>query len=687
MKRLLIGLLLLFWGITFTFAQNNLSKDIAAGKYEPKKPVQIVAMKGGESYAQLSSDGKKIIKTSFKSGKEEQVLFEADKTKNVKLKSIEGFSFCPREKKMLVYTNSEKKYSSSFEAEYYVFDIDRNRLDALSDSIGKQRDPVFSPDGQNVIFARGNNLFLKKLAYETESSVNKLDEFFVNGITDWLYEEAFGKTGLITWSPDSRQIAYVALDEKEVASSSFDIFGQNIYPQTLTLKYPKAGTNNPKPAIYIFDTYYKSTKKVDLPEEDFYIPRIMWANDLENVAIFTLNRNQDQVKMYSVNCKSMIAKVILTETAKDYFDYKNLDFVQFLNDGKFTFASKKDGFRQLYLYNANGILNKQLTAGKYDATEFYGYDSIKKLVYFQAAGISPTSREIYTVDLKGKQTCITDNKNGVSCGNFGNNYSYFVKKYSTVNAAPIYTICSTSGKEIKVLENNDELSKQISSLPKKEFTTINNLPAWIVKPLNFSETSKYRVIMMQSCSIDYFKVGLEQIFAANGFVVIGIDSKNFVQAPTDIVSAAKYVAALPYADKNKIGIYGDAYTASTALLAMSTGEKIFTAGVVMAPVTDYKLAASASIERYLKRPQENAKGYENSPIASASKLNGKLLLIQGTADKKIHIQQTYVYTSALISADKQFDMQIYPDQEHDFDAKTKAHVYQRILNFFIENLK
>ncbi len=669
-------------------AQTNLAKDIAYGKYEEKKPSQIISMKGGESYAQLSADGKKITKISFKTGKEEQVLFEADKTKNAKLKNIEGFSFCPREKKMLVYANSEKVYEKSFLADYYVFDIDRNRLDALSDSIGKQRDPIFSPDGQNVVFARGNNLFLKKLAYETESSVTKPNEFLVSGITDWLYESAFCTTNLITWSPDSRQIAFVTFDEKEVASSSFDIFGQNIYPQTFSLKYPKAGTTNPKPSVYLFDSYYKSTKKVDLPEEDFYIPRIQWTTDAENVAIFTLNRNQYQLKMYSVNCKSMIAKVLLTETAKDYFDYKNLDFVQFLNDGKFTFASKKDGFRQLYLYNGNGILNKQLTTGKYDVTGFYGYDSIKKLIYFQAAGVFPTGREIYSVDLKGKQNHITDDKGGVACGNFGNNYAYFVKKYSTANTVPVYSICSASGKEIRVLENNSDLAQQISSLPKKEFITINNsLPSWIVKPTNFVETTKYPVIVMQACISDCFKIGIEQFFAINGFVVIGVDSKNLTQSSNDIVSVAKYASSLSYINKNKIGVYGCTYSASAALLAMSTGEKLFAAGVAIAPVTDYRLAASASIERQLKRPQENAKGYDNSPIASAAKLNGKLLLLQGTADKEVQIQQTYMYANALVEADKQFDMQIYPDQGHKFDAKTQAHAYQRILNFFVENLK
>jgi dipeptidyl-peptidase-4 len=686
MKRLINTAALLFAGIAL-IAQNNMAKDIANGKYDAKKPSQIIAMKGGESYAQLSADGKKITQLSFKTGKEEKVLFEADKTKNVKLKSIEGFSFCPQEKKMLVYTNAEKVYAKSFLAEYYVFDIDRNRLDALSDSIGKQRDPLFSPNGQNVVFARGNNLFLKKLAYETESSVTKPNEFLVSGITDWLYETAFCTTNLITWSPDSRQIAYVALDEKNVASSSFDIFGQNIYPQNFSLKYPKAGTNNPKPTVYLFDAYYKSTKKVDLPEEDFYIPRIQWTTDAENVVIFTLNRNQDQLKMYSVNCKSMIAKVLLTETAKDYFDYKNLDFVQFLNDGKFTFASKKDGFRQLYLYNANGILNKQLTSGKYDVTGFYGYDSIKKLIYFQAAGVSPSGREIYSVDLKGKQTRITNDKGGVACGNFGDNYAYFVKKYSTANTAPVYSICSTSGKEIKILEDNSDLTQQIAALPKKEFVAINNIAAWIVKPTNFTETAKYPLIVMQAYVSDCFKIGIEQLFADNGFVVIGIDSKNLAQASNDIVSVTKHAISLSYIDKNKIGIYADDYAASAALLAMSNGENLLKAGAVVAPVTDYRLAASASIERQLKRPQENAKGYDNSPIASAAKLNGKLLLLQGTADKEVQIQQTYAYANALVQADKQFDMQIYPDQEHKFDAKTQAHAYQRILNFFMENLK
>ncbi len=689
MKKISVLAVAFFTCLTFLSAKDNLAKDIANGAYENKKPTQIYTFRSGESYAQLSADGKKITKYSFKTGKQEQILFDASATKGKKVNHIEGFIVDQREKKMLIYNNSEKVGAKSFVADYYVFDIDRNRLDALSDSIGKQRDPVFSPDGQNVVFGRGNDLFLKKLAYETESPVSKAiyNKTFVNGITDPLYETAFDATNLIAWSPDSRQVAYVGLDETDVALEIIQLFGKEPYTKTTLFKYPKAGTANPKPVVYIFDAYYKSTKKVDLPEEDFYIPRIKWTNDAENVAIFTLDRNQRQMKMYSVNCKSMIAKVILSETSEDYFDYKNLDFVQFLNDGKFTFANKKDGFRQLFLHNANGLLNKQLTTGKYDVCKFYGYDSIKKLVYYQAAAISPTGREIYSVDLKGgKPTLLSENK-GVSHAEFGSQYSYFIKKYSTANAPSVYSICNTSGKEISILEKNEELARKASSLAKKEFTTINNLSAYILKPSDFSETKKYPVILLQGCVSDCFKVGIEQLFVSNGFIVVCINSQSFIQTSSDLIAVSKHIGSLNYVDKNKIGIYADNYNTSAALQSMSTGETIFAAGVVIAPVTDFKLFSSANIERYLKRPQESAAAYDNSPVNLTEKMNGKLLLIHGTADKEVLVQQTYNYANALIEAGKQFDMQIYPDQGHNFDAKTCAHMYQHIVDFFAQSLK
>lgn len=728
MKKVLYAALLLLLASSVFAAKGvsqNLLRNIVDGNFKPSKPQAIKSMMDGEFYTQLSADGKTVSKYSYKTGKLEQVLFDVEKARGVKLKSIQGYFFSPTEKLMMIYTNAEKINRLSFVADYYTFDVDRNKVIALSDSVGKQRDPVFSPDGRNIVFCRGKNLYIQKLNYTTESMLTKNgSENLILGVTDWLYEEEFKITNLISWSPDSKLIAYVGLDETEVGTYAHTKFGSypfqsdaDLYPSVKSFKYPKAGTANPKPTLYIFDVYYKVAKKVDFPSEDgeYYIPRIKWSNNLEEIAVFILNRNQDRLNMYTVNSKSLLSKIMLTENGNPYVDYSNIDYVQFSKDNSFTFASERDGYRHLYLYNANGILNKQLTSGKYDITQYYGYDTIKKLYYYQAAEKTPLGRDVFCVDAKGKKTQITDGK-GTNNASFNNAFTYFVKESSTANTATQYTLSSNSGKQVRVLEENADLTQKVASLAKKEFITLKSadgldLNAWVLKPADFSESKKYPVVMYQYSGpnsqevVDEFSVDLEQNLVANGIVVVCVDGRGTgargeqfrkctyqhlgeLEAK-DQVAGAKQLGALPYVDKNKIGIWGWSYGGFTTLMAMSTGEKVFAAGVAVAPITDWKFYDTAYTERYMRRPQENLGGYDkSSPMALASKLEGRLLLVHGSADDNCHVQNTLEYADRLVEANKQFDMQIYTNKNHSIKGgNARMHLYTRITEFFLNNLK
>lgn len=728
MKKVLYAALLLLLASSVFAAKGvtqNLLRNIVDGNFKPSKPQAIKSMMDGEFYTQLSADGKTVSKYSYKTGKLEQVLFDVEKARGVKLKSIQGYFFSPTEKLMMIYTNAEKINRLSFVADYYTFDVDRNKVIALSDSVGKQRDPVFSPDGRNIVFCRGKNLYIQKLNYTTESMLTKNgSENLILGVTDWLYEEEFKTTNLIAWSPDSKLIAYVGLDETEVGTYSYTKFGgypfqsdADLYSSVHRMKYPKAGTANPKPSLYIYDIYYKVAKKIDFPSEegDYYIPRIKWSNSLEDLAVFILNRNQDRLNMYMVNSKSLLSKLLLTETGNPYVDYQNIDYLQFINDNKFTFVSERDGYRNLYLYNFNGILDKQLTTAKADITSFYGYDSIKKMFYYQAAEKSPLGRDLYCVDLKGKKTQITDGK-GTHNATFNNSFTYFVDETSMVNTPTQYILSSNSGKQVRVLEENADLAQKVASLPKKEFITLKSadgqdLNAWILKPADFSESKKYPVVMYQYSGpdsqevLDAFSLGLEQHLVANGMIVVCVDPRgtgargekfrkatyqNLGQLEAkDHVAAAKQLGALPYVDKNKIGIWGWSYGGFTTLMSMSTGEKVFAAGVAVAPVTDWKFYDTAYTERYMRRPQENLGGYDkSSPMALASKLEGRLLLVHGSADDNCHVQNTLEYADRLVEVNKQFDMQIYSDLGHSIKGgNARYHLYNRITEFFLNNMK
>lgn len=725
-KILIIAVTFIF--ATSSFAKKNFSADvlkgIVKGEYKVNEPSPIISLNDGANYTQLSEDGKKIILYSYKKGAEEQVIFDASTTKNTKVESIEGYFFSPDEKKIMVYTNSEKIYRRSFVADYYVFDVKRNRLEALSDSVGKQRDPVFSPNGRMVVFAKNNDLILRKLDYGTETLITTtgVDGNVFNGVTDWLYEEEFAITNLVVWSPDSKNIVYLSLDNTEVGEFSFQLFGNypfkddaDLYPTNRKFKYPKAGTNNPIPSLNIFNVYYKKNLSIDLKQTgDFYIPRVKWINKTEDLAVFVMNRNQDRLKMYSVNSKSLIASLLMEEKSATYVDYRNIDYVTFLKENKFSIASERDGYRHLYLYNATGILNQQLTFGSYDITDFYGYDSIKELFYYQAATSSPLDRDIYSVDLKAKSSPLTEGK-GVKNAAFNKPYTYFVKNSSRVNSPNQFSVCAASGKEVRIMEDNSNLAEKVATMPQKEFLTIKNadgikLNAWMLKPANFDASKSYPVVVYQYSGPDYqqvldrYGVGLEQYLAEKGFVVVCVDTRGTgargekfrkqtyqhlgEQEAADLITVAKNLGALSYIDKNRMGIWGWSYGGYTTLMAMSTGEKVFCAGVAVAPVTDFKYYDTAYTERYMRRPQENLTGYDtSSPMALASKLQGELLLIGGTADDNAHIQNIYAYAEQLVQANKQFDMQIYMNRNHGIKGgNTRYHLFTRITEFFMDNL-
>ena len=701
--------------------------DITDGKFRVKTMDMPKSMNDGEHYTVLVNH-KAIVKYNYKTGATVDTLFSIFRLKNSPVKEITGYEFSPNEGRLLVYTNVKKRYRRTFTADYYLFDVKHNEFQTLSDG-GQEEVPLFSPDSRYIAFARDNNLFMKKLDYNTESQITKdgLEGNIINGTPDWVYEEEFEKTRLFEWSPDSKLLAFVRFDESKVPQYSFIKYKDNatdkdqltLYPSIVQFKYPKPGQNNSKVSVCVYDDYYKSIKTMKLgdDDQDFYIPRIKWTNTIDQLAIFKLNRNQNRLDMLMANPRSTLCKLVLREDDKYYVDYQNIDYLTFTADNQyFIGVSEKDGYRHIYKYTMTGTIVKQLTKGNWDVTNVYGYDDKKQVVYYQSAEVSPLQRDIYAVDSKGKITRLTNGK-GTHEAIFNSTMTCFVDNASALEVPNELTLRSNSGSSIREIENNAALAATFKALnlPKKEFftfTTSENvkLNGWMLKPVQFDASKKYPVLMVQYSGpdsqevLDKWTIDWEYYLSTLNYVVVCIDGRGTgargaefrkctyeqlgILETKDQVEGAGYLAKQPFIDKDRIGIWGWSYGGTMTLMCMTTGEKVFKAGISVAPVTDYRLYDTAYTERFMRQPQENFKGYDaSSALQRAGKLEGKLLIIHGSADDNVHTQNTMLYIDKLVEADKQFEMQIYTDKNHSILGKqTRRHLYTRMSDFLVKNL-
>ena len=708
----------------FSFAE--LLYDITDGKFRASVPPSLRSMNDSEHYTTMEN-AKSVVKYNYKNGSKVDTVFSIYQAKKCPIDKIDGYEFSPDETKLLVYTNVKKRYRHSFTADYYVYDIKRKEITPLSE-YGAQEVPIFSPDSRYIAFARDNNLFMRKLDFDTELPITKDGEInkIINGVPDWVYEEEFALTRCFEWSPDSKMLAFVKFEETDIPLFEMQLFNRPtaddelpIYPSSLKFKYPKAGMPNSKVSVCVYEDFYKTTKTMQFIEQsdDFYIPHIKWTNSPEQLAVFRLNRNQNQLDMYFANPKSTVSKLILRVQDKYYVDYQNAVDTYFTRDGRyFITMTENDGYRHLYQYQMTGALHKQLTKGKWDVTAFYGYDEIRKSLYFQSAETSPLQRNVYALDNKGKQTRLTDGK-GIHNAVFNRNFSMFVDNASSLEVPNTVTLCDYAGKKIRVLEDNASLAEKFKALdlPKKsffQFTTSENitLNGWVIKPKNVDSTKKYPVLLVQysgpdsQLALDKWDIGWEYYLATKDYVVVCVDGRGTgargadfrkctyqqlgVLEAKDQIETAKYMAKQSYVDKSRIGIWGWSYGGFMTLMAMSSGENIFKAGIAVAPVTDWRLYNTAYSERFMRRPQENFTGYDlASPLLQAEKLHGKLLIVHGTADDNVHVQNTMLYINRLVEADKQFEMQLYTDKNHSIPGQqTRRHLYKRKCDFLFNNL-
>ncbi len=733
MKRLLFIFTALFMLTAHVSAGGKITiPDITSGKFAAKTVNGINPIEGTDTYARISDDGKRVDCYSFKTGKLLRNLFDVSNTMGKKIDSFDGYILSPDGTRMLIQTKTKSIYRRSFTAVYYLYNIASRKLEPLSDG-GPQQVPVWSKDGLQVAFVREGNIYLVKLLYDNaEVQVTKDGKFneVINGLPDWVNEEEFGFNRALTFNADGTMICWLRYDEKDVKTYSLQMYKgmkpekqeNAVYPGFYSYKYPKAGEDNSKVTAWSYDIKSHRISKLQVPlDADGYMPRIKATDDASKVVVYTMNRHQDELCLYSVNPRSTVAQLIVKEHVEKYVKEEAMEAVTFIGNNVLL-PSDRSGFMKLYIYSMNGQLHRTI-GGDYDITAVYGYDAKTGDVYYQAAALGPSDRQVYVAHKNGKTVRLSDKK-GWNTALFSGDYQYFVNTWSDYNTPYVVTTRDNNGRVISTLQDNADLKAKVaeSGFAKREpfsFTTSEGvqLNGWILKPLNFDASKRYPVIMHQYSGpgsqqvTDSWSAGsmgqggaFDSYLAQQGFIVVSVDGRGTGGRGADFekctylkigdleskdqVEAALYLGSLPFVDKDRIGIWGWSYGGFNTLMSMSEGRGVFRAGVAIAPPTSWRFYDSIYTERYMRTPKENPDGYDVNPIVRAQKLHGALLLCHGTADDNVHPQNSYEYAEALVQADKDFRELYYINRNHSiYGGNTRNHLLRQVANFFVTELK
>jgi dipeptidyl-peptidase-4 len=720
--KFLLGLILI--GTSSIFAQEKqiTLEEIWDGTFSQEGLKSLESLNNGTEYIVLNQDKRNATSSidvyDYKSGEKKASLLNSADLEEIS--KFQGYELSANEAKILLGTQMDQIYRHSSKGIFYVYDIASKSLQKLSEN--KIQEPTFSPDASMVAYVFDNNLYIKTLATGEEIQITadgKKNEI-INGVTDWVYEEEFAFVRAFDWNKTGTKIAYLRFDETNVPEFSMSIYGEDLYPKTSTFKYPKAGEENSVVSLQIYDLKSANSSQVELGNyKDFYIPRIDWTNDAKILSVQVLNRHQNNLDLIFVNSEKNEVKVVMNETDKAYVDIT--DNLTFLEDNSYIWTSEKDGYNHIYHYDKNGKLMDQITKGNWEVTNYYGFDAKTKRVYYQSTENGSVNRDVYSIKANGSNKKRLTQKTGTNNADFSADYTYFINSFTNTKTPYEFTLHdSKTGKlERKIKDNSELLEKEKAyNFSPKELSTIevngNELNMWMIKPSDFDPNKKYPLFMYQysgpgsqEVSNTYFNTNdyWYQLLADEGYIIVAVDGRGtgFKGAAfkkvtqnelgkyelEDQIGAAKKLGTLEYIDQDQIGIWGWSYGGFMSTNAIIKGNDVFSMAIAVAPVTSWRFYDSIYTERYMTTPQENPEGYdENSPINHVEKLKGNFLLVHGSGDDNVHVQNSMRLIEALVQANKQFDWAIYPDKKHGISGgNTRLHLYTKMTEFIKEHLK
>jgi len=697
--------------------QNISLEDIWNGTFRTQRMDALHSMKNGQQYSVLDYD--RVSKSTtidvydYKTLSKVKTLVNSSDIEAIPY--FTDYTFSADESKIILATDVESIFRRSTLGHFYVYNTNDASVTLIAED--KIQEPTFSPDATKVAYGLNNNLYVKDLVSGETKQITfdgKKNEI-INGITDWVYEEEFGFVRAFEWNASSDRLAFIKFDETNVPEFSMDVYGSALYPKQQVFKYPKAGEKNAIVSLHLYNLKSDKTNEVKLDKayNDFYIPRIKWTNDPDVLSAQYMNRHQNELDLWMINAKKESAKIAIAEKDNAYVDVT--DNLTFLTDDSFIWTSEKDGHNHIYHYDKKGKLINQITKGNWEVTNYYGYDDKNDVIYYQSVENGSINRDVYKIDLNGNNKTRLTKNTGTNNASFSADFTYFINTFSNTSTPPEYTLNeAVSGNLVKRIKDNSALSKKLLNykISEKEFSTINvngnDLNMWMIKPLDFDATKQYPLFMYQ-----YSGPGSQQVanrwngandywyqhLAQKGYIVVCIDGRGtgFKGAAfkkvtqnelgkfelEDQIDAAKKLGDRAYVDASRIGIWGWSFGGFMSSNALFKGNDVFKMAIAVAPVTSWRFYDSIYTERYMTTPQENASGYDdNSPINHVDKLKGDFLLIHGSGDDNVHVQNTMRMVEALIQADKQFEWMIYPDKNHGiYGGNTRLHLYKKMTNF------
>ncbi len=708
-----------FWTTTLAQKKTVSVEEIYGGVFRTEGLDVLRSLNNGEQYTVLNYDrsngNTSIDKYDYETlEKVGTIISSAD------LPEIQGFSsyeFSSDESKILLATQVEPIFRRSTLGVFYLYETATKSLIKIANT--KIQEPLLSPDGNQVAYVAENNLYLFDVASGKTSQITTdgVKNKIINGVTDWVYEEEFAFVRAFAWNSNGTKIAFLRFDETQVPEFSMDVYGEGLYPWPYVFKYPKAGEENAKVTLHMFDLVSGNTEKVDLGDA-YYIPRMQWMNHPDKLSVQTLNRHQNRLKLHTVNAKDNSVSLLMEEKDEAYVDVT--DDLTFLEDDSFIWTSERDGYNHIYRYGANGKLENQITKGPWEVTDYYGYDERRDRVYYQSTENGSINRGVYSVRGNGKGKKPLTTEEGTNTADFNADFTNFINTHSSATIPYRYTLHNAlTGKKLRDIKDNKALLDKLDGyvISPKEFSTLeingNNLNMYMIKPSDFDPSKKYPLFMYQYSGPGSQNVANDwmgandywhQMLVSKGYIVACVDGRgtgfkgrdfkkvtylNLVKYETeDQIAAAKKLSELPYIDESRTGIWGWSFGGHMSTNCLLKGNAIFEMAIAVAPVTSWRFYDTIYTERFMRTPEENPNGYDdNSPFNYPELLKGDYLLIHGSGDDNVHVQNSMRMIEALIQANKPFDWAIYPDKNHGiYGGNTRVHLFNKMTDFVEKNL-